>query len=128
MKGGLAQTGLNDQIGATNLAVLRELLPEGADADGRDGDGRSALWHAAHRGELGVVIHLAEQLGASPILPDKDGRSPLFAAAGYGGGGGHLEVVQWLAGNGGSLTQPNNTGFTPLWTAAQHGKLRWCGG
>ena len=71
---------MTDQIDAAGLAVLRELLPVGADIDARDADGRSALWHAVVRGELGVVVHLAG-LGASPSLADSDGRSPLFAAA-----------------------------------------------
>ena len=98
------------QIGAASLAVLQELLPVGADVDGRDGNGGSALWHAAGRGELGVVVHLVE-LGASPTraTPDNDGRTPLYTAARQG----HLEVVQWLAGHGGSVTQPSNDGTTP---------------
>ena len=117
-----------DQLG---LTVLRGLLPEGSDVDGQDGDGRAPLWHAAHRGELGVVVHLAHQLGASVTLADGDGRSPLYAAAGYEGGGGHLKVVQWLAGNGGSVAQPNNNGVTPLSVAAQYGHLevvKWLAG
>ena len=69
------------------------------------------------------MVHLAEQLRASVRLPDNGGRSPLFATAGYNGGGGHLEVVQWLAGNGGSVAQPNNNGATPLFIAAMQGHL-----
>ena len=98
-----------DQIGAAGLAVLRELLPVGAAVDDRDGDGQSALWHAAWRGELGVVVHLAEKLGASTTLA-ANGATPLSIAA----FGGHLAVVQWLAGHGGSVTQPSNGGTTPL--------------
>ena len=36
---------------------------------------------------------------------------------------GHLEVVQWLAGNDGSVAQPDNNGATPLWSAAHEGHL-----
>ena len=62
------------------LAVLRELLPVGADVNGRDGAGRTPLWHAAWRGELGVVLHS----GASTTLADSGGSSPLYTAAGQG--------------------------------------------
>ena len=120
-----------DQIGAAGRAVLRELLPAGADVDGRDADGRSALWHAALRGKLEVVVHLVEQLGASPTLADGAGRTPLYAAAGFDGGGGHLEVVRWLAGHGGSVTQPNGNGFTTVCIAACYGHLavvQWLAG
>ena len=47
------QVGMTNPIDATNdLAVLRELLPVGADVDG---DGRSVLWQSARRGLLVVV-------------------------------------------------------------------------
>jgi len=108
-----------DQIDATGLAaIIRDRFPVDGDVDGLDGDGRSALWHAAHRGELAVVVYLAQHLGASVTLPDSAGRSPLYAAAGYASGGGHLDVVRWLARNGGSVTQSRNNGATPLWAAA----------
>ena len=111
---------MTDPIDATDgLAALRELLPVGADVDGRDGDGRSALWQAARRGLLVVVVHLAERLGALVTVADNFGRSPLYAAAGFAGGGGRLAVVQWLAGNGGSVAQPDIRGATPLFVASQ---------
>ena len=66
--------------------MLHELLPVGADVDGQDVAGWSALWHAAVRGALGVVVHLAENLGASPTLADRHGSSPMYAAAGAPGG------------------------------------------
>ena len=119
---------------AYSVALLRRLLPEGAAVDGRDGDGRSPLWHAANKGDCGLVVHLAEQLGASVTLADGEGRSPLHAAAGdngASGGGGHLAVVQWLAGHGGSVTQPANNGKTPLYVAAAEGHIevvQWLAG
>ena len=115
---------MTDQLDTAGLGVLRELLPVGADVDGRDGDGRSALWHAARRGELGVVVHLEEELGASLMLADCRGRSPLYAAAACFGGRGHLAVT----GHGGSVTQPAKRGDTPLWAAAYSGHLAVAGG
>ena len=38
--------------------------------------------------------------------------------------GAHLEVVQWLAGNGGSVTQPANGGDTPLYPSARSDEQR----
>ena len=108
---------MTDATGEAALRELLQLLPLGADFYGLDDECRSALWHAAWRGKLGLVIHLvssAPKLLEWVTLPDSYGRSPLYAAAGYPGGGGHLAVVQWLAGHGGSVTQPNNKGTTPL--------------
>ena len=120
---------MTDQIEATSPAALGELLPVGADVDRWDGDGRSALWHAARRGELGGVIHLAELAGngRSVTQPDNRGFTPLYAAAWQG----NLEVVQWLAGNGGSVAQPANGGYTPLLIAAYQGHIevvQWLAG
>ena len=75
-----------DPIDAASLAVLQELLPVGADINGRNAAGGSVLWYAAWQGEL--------------------------------------VVVQWLAGHGGSVTQPSNTGQTPLFIAA-HQSRSW---
>ena len=104
---------------AASMAALRELLPVGADVNGQDGEGQSALWRASRRGLLVVVVHLAERLGALVTVADNFGRSPLYAAAGFAGGGGRLAVVQWLAGNGGSVAQPDIHGATPLFVASQ---------
>ena len=118
------------QIDATNgLAAFSEPVPVvvgggGGGVDGRDCNGRSALWHAAWRGKLEEVIHLAEQPGASlTLLADNSGRSPLYAASGYNGGGGHVAVVRWLAGKGLSVTQTDNDGGYPLSIAAENGHL-----
>ena len=111
--------------------LLRELLPEGADVNQADEHGRTALWHAAHRGELAVTMCLVDERGASTTIGDSGGRSPLHAAAGYDGADGRLEVVQWLAGHGGSVTQPDNDGRTPLSVAAWKGHnevVQWLAG
>ena len=79
------KAGVNFGPDDADQAALRGLLPVGADVDGRDGDGRSALWHAALQGKLEVAIHLVEKLGASPTLADSHGRTPLYAAAGQAG-------------------------------------------
>ena len=48
---------------------------------------------------------------------------PAVRRRGLRGRGGHLAVVQWLARNGGSVTQLNDDGGPPLWTAANTGHL-----
>ena len=93
--------------------VLRELLPIGSDVNGRVANGWTLLWRAARDRELCKAW-------ASLTVADNAGRTPLFAAAVMG----HLEVVQWLAGNGGSVTQPANDGRTPLYIAALQGPSR----
>ena len=109
---------MEDQISAANMLVLRELLPVPCDVNGRVSRdhvrGPSALWLAARRGLLEVVVIL-HRLGASPTLaiPDNGGITPLGGAA----ASGCLAVVQWLAGHGGSVTQPTNDGNTPLYGA-----------
>jgi hypothetical protein len=108
---------------AVDTEVLSALLPDGVDPNHPDENGRTAVWHAAHCGLFAILLHLVDERGASIMLPDNDGRTPLYAAAGHDGGGGHLDVVKWLAGNGGSGTPPNNSGDAPLNVAARNGHL-----
>ena len=82
---------------------------------------------AAFKGHAVVVQFLVTEANANVNLAANDGRSPLCAATYMS----HLEVVQWLAGHGGSVTQPNNDGCPPLWIAAYKGHLeviQWLAG
>ena len=106
--------------------VLQELLPEGADVDGPEGDGRSPLWHARVRAEGSSGWWFATQSssrqgspynGGSITQPANNGYTALCVAAQEG----HIEVVQWLAGNGGSITQPANDGSTAVASASANG-------
>jgi ankyrin repeat protein len=94
--------------------VIRALSPAGAAGNARDGD-IWAEWQATTtRGKVWVMI-------------DNKGRTLLRYAAWHG----HLGAVRWLAGHGGSATQPCNNGITPLFAAAVGGHLevvQWLAG
>ena len=75
------------------------------------------LHDAASQGRLEDIKRLVKEI---PINQQNGfGQTPLCTAARYG----HLEVVQWLAKNGGSVVQADNDGMTPLCIAAYNGHL-----
>lgn len=81
-----AAGGEDDDTGGVLL-----LLKFKAKVDARDGDGRSALYQAAHAGHRGIVETLLEA-GADAAAVDAQGRTPLLEAA----RGGALAVVDAL--------------------------------
>ena len=59
-----------------NLATVQRLLADGADVNGRDAFGRSALHEAAFRGHERIIASLL-RAGADPHARDAAGRTPL---------------------------------------------------
>lgn len=118
-RGNLGQ-GLRDQLldaaAAGNTAKIAELLARGADLDGTDTSGRTAVINAAWRGRQDVVDLLVE-LGADFNVTDYDGRTALSWAA----SNGHTEIVDKLLGAGAETGIADNEGLTPLMRAAWNG-------
>ena len=88
--------------------------PAGIDAV--DALGRTALWHAADRGNTAAVGALLA-LGATPTLPDSEGRSPLLRAL----EAGHAGVAAALLPAATDVEQASKSGNTALMLAARSG-------
>jgi hypothetical protein len=57
--------------------IVRMLLIKGADANSKDGHGRTPLSWAAQKGHAGIVKLLLSDKGVDASLPDHQGRTPL---------------------------------------------------
>ncbi|KAL7943509.1 ankyrin repeat-containing domain protein [Trichoderma barbatum] len=87
--------------------------------DQKDGDGRTALSHAAGNGHAKIVWLLLMRREVKPDDKDSGGRTPLSYAAGEG----HAEVVWLLLTRGDTdIHAKDRTGQTPLFHAAAHGR------
>lgn len=112
--------GLRDQLleaaAAGNTAKIAELLSRGADLEGNDTSGRTAVINAAWRGEKEVVDLLVE-LDADLNVADYDGRTAVSWAA----SNGHTDIVRRLLENGARAGISDQQGLTPLMRAAWNG-------
>ena len=75
---------------------VKKLLLAGADAEGQDYDGRSAIALAASEGHLKIIKYLCDQHGANINVYDRFQSSPLDDAVTHG----HSTVVSWLLSRG----------------------------
>jgi ankyrin repeat protein len=100
-----------------DVTAVRGLLTQGADVDGAQGDGMTALHWAADQGhqELAELLLAA---GASPAAATRIGRyTPLHIAA----KGGHHLVVRRLLDRNADVRTATTTGAVPLHFAAASG-------
>jgi hypothetical protein len=73
---------LHDAARAGDLELLRRLVDEGHDVNGRDADGATPIMHAALEGQVLVCRYLIDR-GADLIVRDNDGWDLLRRARGY---------------------------------------------
>lgn len=107
---------LLDAAAAGNTAKIAELLSRGADLEGNDTAGRTAVINASWRGEEEVVDLLVE-LEADLNVADYEGRTAVSWAA----SNGHADIVKKLLENGARPGVIDNEGLTPLMRAAWNG-------
>lgn len=107
---------LMDAAAAGNTAKIAELLSRGADLEGNDTAGRTAVINAAWRGRTEVVDLLVE-LGADFNVTDFEGRTAVSWAA----SNGHSDIVKKLVDAGARPNIIDHAGLTPLMRAAWNG-------
>ena len=100
-----------------DVAAVRALLQQGADVNGAQGDGMTALHWAAERGDQELAALLLSA-GANPGAATRIGRhTPLHVAA----KGGHHRVVRLLLDAKADVSALTTTGAAPLHFAAASG-------
>ena len=112
---------------AGNNAKVAQLLRQGADANARARDGRTALMHAAYSGHTALAKVLIDS-GANGETKARDGATALMYAAGHGHtalmtatGHGHIGIVEALIGEGADLNTRLEDGYTALLLTAEKG-------
>ena len=98
--------------------AVRALLDHGADPNSPQGDGATALHHAAHRNDL-EAARLLTEAGADVTAANELGATPLWLAA----RNGSAAMVSHLLEAGADANAPLTMGETPLMTAARAGDL-----
>lgn len=97
--------------------IVDMLAARGADIDGRDGSGRTALMVAAASGD-GLALGALLARGADPNAVDKEGGNSLHHAA----GGLHFDVLLKLVIAGGDANALSHAGESPRRLCAEAGQ------
>mgnify|MGYP003385389921 FL=1 len=99
-----------------SIEMVTKYREQGADVEGVDGTGRTAMHKAAFWGHIHVIKYLVEECGCNPNPVDFNSDSPLHDAARFA----HESVVNALIEAGADLSLRNNDGKTPLEVALQY--------
>lgn len=98
--------------------IVGLLIDAGADVEEKDGRGRTALHHAAYRGDIKVVSLLLDR-GADPTATDNTGAT----AAHHAARSGQVETIRVLRGiQGVDIHALDGDGRTPFFHAAMRGR------
>jgi ankyrin repeat protein len=79
----LAQSEIANAAMQQNTAELERLLKAGADVNGSQADGATALHWAAYHGDAALVGQLLKA-GANPAVANRNGSTPMWLAANRG--------------------------------------------
>jgi uncharacterized protein len=101
-----------------DVKSLLETLSQGADVDGRDKEGRTAMINAAWRGR-GEIVKILLDRGADIEISDNRARTPLI----WGAINGQAKVVQVLIDAGAEPCQTDEDGVSALMRAAWNGHI-----
>jgi len=104
-----------------NRVGCEMLLAQGADVQAADGEGNTALHHAASLEKMEILSLLAAA-GADPDSANANGQTPLHLAADRGS----FEVCLFLLDHDASVDRPDGKGNTVLHLAAARGDFELC--
>jgi len=113
------KAGVIDAVKAGDLVQLQLLIAADEDLDLRQGDGATALHHAAHRDDL-EAARLLVTAGATVRAANELGATPLWLAA----RNGNSAMASLLLNAGADPDSSLQMGETPLMTAARSGDLK----
>jgi len=103
-------TALHIAVFRNQLAIVSELLINGANPNAKNSVGESPLWNAVIKAERSDALKLLLGHGANPNDRDNRGNSVFLAAV----SAGSVEAVERLIASGADITAVNPDGLTAL--------------
>ena len=116
--GAVAQSDVADAAMQRDDAKVRSLLQEGADVNGAQADGATALHWAAYYGDAELAKVLLKA-GADVSAANRDGSTPMWLAASLG----DATMVETLLDGGANANEELPLGRRPLMLAARAGSV-----